>query len=70
MKALDSMAQNVWAATSIEEKRARLCEMIDNFQYKSKAEQYKRDALLMTSAYKLNNFTAQLLLRNGNQVIK
>lgn len=70
MKALDSLAQKVWAATSIEEKRAHLCEMIDNFQYKSKAEQYKRDVMSMTSAYKLNNFAARLELRNGNRVIK
>lgn len=70
MKALDSIAQKVWAAATIEEKRTLVCEMIDQFQYKAKAEEFKRQAMAMTSKYKLDNFATQLELRNGNKVIK
>ena len=70
MKALDSIAQKVWAAPTVEEKRTLVCEMIDQFQHKSKAEEYKRQAMTMSTKYKLDNFAAQLELRNGNQVIR
>lgn len=70
MKALDSIAQSVWAAATVEDKRALVCEMIDQFQHKAKVDEFKRQVMAMTTKYKLDNFAAQLELRNGNKVIK
>lgn len=42
MKNLGTLSQQVWAATTIEQKKLLLNEMVDSFKYKAKAASFRQ----------------------------
>jgi hypothetical protein len=69
MKNYDAMAQKVWAATNVNEKRAIINEMIDSFQYPAKADTFRRQAAT-ASANRLDQMAANLMLNDTDAVVK
>lgn len=68
MKNYDELAQKVWGTADINEKRQYINEMIDNFQYPSKADKF-REGVMRASAKRLDQIAANLMLNDTDKVL-
>lgn len=69
MRNFDTLAQQVWNSSNIETKRQVLSLMIDQFQYKSKANKFRAQAVT-ANATKLDQLAANIMLNDTDKVIK
>jgi len=68
MRKLDEYAAKVWSVKSVQAKRAAMIEMIEAMTSDTKKARYKEMAATMT-AFRLDKFAANLMLRDTDQVI-
>lgn len=69
MRNFDKLAQQVWNSSNIETKRQALSQMIDQFQYKAKANKFRAQAVT-ANATKLDQLAANIMLNDTDKVIK
>ncbi len=69
MKNFESLAQEVWAAKSIGEKKTILVEMVMNFQHKDKTTSFLQAIANLTSLANAGNFESTIMLRDTDKVI-
>lgn len=59
---LEQLAQMVWKAGSIEAKKARLTEMVNQMKFRGKAAKFIGEIQQMTSIHRLDRFASDLML--------
>ena len=69
MKNFESLAQEVWAAKSIGEKKTILVEMVMNFQHKDKTTSFLQAIANLTSLAKADKLASDINLTNKEKVI-
>lgn len=69
MKNLETYAQQVWSAPTLDEKRRILIEMIDSFQHKTKTDEYKNVVATTNSKTRLDQLAANFMLRDTDKVV-
>lgn len=70
MKNLESLAQEVWQASSLSEKKQVLQSMVMSFDYKEKQEKFMRVVEAVPNNTKADFLASQLALNNTDAVIK
>jgi hypothetical protein len=70
MKDLSEFAKEVWAAESVEAKRSAMLLLLGQFQHRDKIQQFIEEVELTTSSKRLDFLAANLVLRDGDPVIK
>ncbi len=70
MNSFESLAQKCWEATTIEGKRAALIEMVDNFYFKAKSQEFLDKIANATKMSDLDRLAGNLALNNTNKVIR
>ena len=70
MKNLESLAQEVWQASSLSEKKQVLQSMVMSFDHKEKQEKFMRVVEAVPSNTKADFLASQLALNNTDAVIK
>lgn len=70
MKDLSSFAKNVWAAESVDTKRSAMLLLLGQFQHRDKIQQFIEEVEITTSSKRLDFLAANLVLRDGDPVIK
>ena len=69
MRNFDTMAQEVWAAKTVEAKRAVLHEMVDMFQHKYKQPQFHEE-IDFANFNRCDFLASSLALNDTDKVIK
>ena len=69
-KNLDAMAQAVWNAGSVDEKKAALNSMIDSFKFKAKQDKFRRQVAAASNPNKLDKLAGDITLADKDKVIK
>ena len=69
MNNFDAMAQQVWAAKSVDAKRVILNEMVDKFQHPKKAEKFRYE-IEKAGPTRLDFLASSLALNDTDKVIK
>lgn len=69
MKNLESLAQEVWAAESLGEKKSILVEMIINFDHKGKTQKFLQVVANLTSLAKADKLASDIMLTDTDKVI-
>ena len=69
MKNLESLAQEVWAAESLGEKKTILVEMIINFDHKGKTQKFLQVVSNLTSLAKADKLASDVMLTDTDKVI-
>jgi len=64
------LAQEVWAAESIEAKRGAMLRLLGQLQHRQKLQQFIKEVESTTSLKRLDFLAANLVLRDGDPVIK
>jgi len=67
---LEKLAQQVWNTSDIKTKQALLLEMIDNFRYKGKQEQFRLIVNRSGRSSRLDKLAADLMLADQDKVIQ
>jgi hypothetical protein len=70
MKDLSQFAKDVWAAESVEAKRGAMLLLLGQFQHRDKIQQFIEEVERTTSTKRLDFLAANLVLRDGDPVIK
>ena len=70
MKKFDSLAQEVWALPSMMEKKAKLVEMVMDFDHKEKQTKFLMQISQLKSLAKADDLAAQLALCDTDKVIR
>ena len=70
MKNLESLAQEVWQASSLSDKKQVLQSMVMSFDHKEKQEKFIRVVEAVPSNTKADFLASQLALNNTDAVIK
>jgi|TARA_R100000084_G_C4547844_1_gene98683 hypothetical protein len=70
MKNLESLAQEVWKASSLSEKKQILLSMVSSFDHKEKQEKFMRVVEALSNNSKADFLASQLALNNTDAVIK
>ena len=70
MKNLETLAQEVWAAKSIGEKKTVLVEMVMEFTHKDKTPTFLQTIANLTSVRKADKLAADICLRPKHQVVR
>jgi hypothetical protein len=70
MKDLSEFAKEVWAAESVEAKRGAMLLLLGQFQHRDKIQQFIEEVESTTSSKRLDFLAANLVLRDGDPVIK
>lgn len=70
MKNLECLAQEVWQASSLSEKKQVLESMVMSFDHKEKQEKFMRVVEAIPSNTKADFLASQLALNNTDAVIK
>ena len=70
MKDLSNLAKDVWNAKSLETKRSAMLILLGQFQHKQKMQQFIEEVDSTTSSTRLDFLAANLVLRDGDPVIK
>ena len=66
----DELAQGVWAAQTLEKKKELCRQMVDQFRYKEKQNQFYREIDRATNKTRLDRMAADLMqLPHGNRVV-
>ena len=69
MKNFETLAQEVWAATSIGEKKTILVEMVMDFTHKDKTTTFLQAIANLTSLAKADKLASDIMLRDTDKVI-
>ena len=69
MNNFESLAQEVWAAKSIGEKKTILVEMVMNFRHKDKTTSFLQTIANLNSLAKADNLAKDIMLRDTDKVI-
>ena len=69
MKNFESLAQEVWAAKSIGEKKTILVEMVMNFDHKDKTTKFLQVIANLTSLAKADKLASDIMLTDTDKVI-
>ena len=70
MKNLETLAQEVWQASSLSDKKQVLESMVMSFDHKEKQEKFMRVVEAVPSNTKADFLASQLALNNTDAVIK
>ena len=70
MKNLETLAQQVWQASSLSDKKQVLESMVMSFDHKEKQEKFMRVVEAVPSNTKADFLASQLALNNTDAVIK
>ena len=66
----ESLAQDVWQAKSIGEKKEKLVEMVIQFEHKDKQGQFLQVIADLNSLAKADKLASDIMLRDTDKVIK
>lgn len=67
---VEQVAQRVWAATTIEEKRQLMVDVIDSLKFKAKQDRFRRDVAAAKNTFALDKLAGDLaLIQSGDRVI-
>ena len=66
----ESLAQDVWAAKSIGEKKEKLVEMVIQFDHKDKAGKFLQVIANLNSLAKADKLASDIMLRDTDKVLK
>mgnify|MGYP003125160019 FL=1 len=69
MKNFETLAQEVWAAKSIGEKKTILVEMVMDFTHKDKTTTFLQTITNLTSLTKADKLAADICLRDKDRVV-
>lgn len=69
MKNFETLAQEVWAAKSIGEKKTILVEMVMEFTHKDKTTTFLQTIANLTSLSKADKLAADICLRDKDRVV-
>jgi|TARA_B100000497_G_C7503912_1_gene307432 hypothetical protein len=69
MKNFETLAQEVWAAKSIGEKKTILVEMVMDFTHKDKTTTFLQTIANLTSLSKADKLAADICLRDKDRVV-
>lgn len=69
MKNFESLAQEVWAAKSIGEKKTILVEMVMSFDHKDKTTKFLQVIANLTSLAKADKLASDIMLTDTDKVI-
>lgn len=69
MKNFETLAQEVWAAKSIGEKKTILVEMVMDFTHKDKTTTFLQTIANLTSLTKADKLAADICLRDKDRVV-
>jgi len=67
---LEQQAQQVWNTPDVAEKKTILLEMIDNFRFKARQEQFRDIVESATKGTRLDKLAADLMLVDNDKVIR
>lgn len=65
----DELSQAVWAAQSVEEKKALLNEMVDQFKFKEKQLKWRRKIEMENRPNRLDKMAADLMLVGHGEAV-
>lgn len=68
-KDLSSLASDVWAAKTLEDKRAKISVLIESMKFKAKAERFKQ-LVLEADVKKIDKLAADIMLCDTDKVIR
>ena len=69
MKNFESLAQDVWQAKSIGEKKEKLVEMVMTFDHKEKSAKFLQVIANLSSLAKADKLASDIMLRDTDKVI-
>jgi len=69
MKNFESLAQDVWKANSIGEKKTILVEMVMTFDHKEKTAKFLQVIANLTSLARADKLASDIMLRDTDKVI-
>jgi len=69
MKNFESLAQDVWKADSIGEKKTILVEMVMNFQHKEKTTKFLQVIANLSSLARADKLASDIMLTDTDKVI-
>jgi hypothetical protein len=69
MKNFESLAQDVWQAKSIGEKKEKLLEMVMTFDHKEKISKFLQVIANLSSLAKADKLASDIMLRDTDKVI-
>ena len=70
MRDLSTFTKEVWAAKSLEAKKSAMLILLGQLQHKQKMQQFTEEVETTTSSTRLDFMAANLVLRDGDPVIK
>jgi hypothetical protein len=70
MNDLSAFAKKVWAAESLEDKRSAMLLLLGHLQHRRTLQQLQDEVIQTTSSKRLDFLAANLVLRDGDPVIK
>ena len=70
MNDLSTLAKEVWSAKSLEAKKSAMLVLLGQLQHKQKMQQFTEEVESTTSSTRLDFLAANLVLRDGDPVIK
>lgn len=69
MNNFSDLAQQVWVTSTLEGKKAILLQMIDQFKFKAKVDQFKRKVQSITRTSQCDKMASDLALNDTDKVI-
>ncbi len=69
-KDLGPLASDVWTASCLEQKKAKMLVLIESMRFKGKAEEFKRKLTSLIDGRKIDKFAADIVLCDTDKVIK
>lgn len=63
MKSFTEKVQLVWVAPTLEQKKELLLDIVENFQYKDKQEQFRHKVHSIKTKYKADKLASDIALR-------
>ena len=70
MNDLSTLAKEVWSAKSLEAKKSAMLVLLGQLQHKQKMQQFTEEVESTASSTRLDFMAANLVLRDGDPVIK
>lgn len=70
MKNFEQLAQQIWSVSSLDEKKQLLGEMVNQFQYKAKQEEFRRKVSVLSSNRKADKLASDIMLADSMKVTR